>query len=70
MLVEKSEKSTVRYGALGIAYKEFAGDLGPNSLAQIRNRGGRSGGPRFLRRRNFGLELSLGLYTLDLRSHA
>ena len=49
---------TVRDGALGIAYKEFAGDLGPNSLVQIRNQGGRPAGPRFLkarrRRRNFG----------------
>ena len=32
---------TVRFVALGIAFKEFAGDLGADSLDQIRNRGRR-----------------------------
>ena len=40
---------TVKYGALRIAFKKSGGDLGPNSLGQTRNQGGRAEGPRFLR---------------------
>ena len=29
--------ATVRYGALGIAFEEFAGELGSDSLGGIRN---------------------------------
>ena len=36
---------TVRDGALEIAFKKSAGELGPDFLAEIRNRGGRFGGP-------------------------
>jgi hypothetical protein len=52
---------TVRYFALEIAFKKSAGDLGPDFLGQIRNRGGRPRGPRFLkarRRRGFFLDLT------------
>ena len=50
MLVH-SAPDTVRYGALEIAFKKFAGDLGPYSLGEIRNRGGRPAqGCDFLRR--------------------
>ena len=38
---------TVKYGALRIAFKKFAGDFCPDSLGQIRNQGGRPAGPPF-----------------------
>ena len=48
---------TAKYGALEIAFKKFAGELGPDSLGEIRNRGRRSGRHKKSRRaagaRNF-----------------
>ena len=38
----KVVQTTVRDGALEIAFKKSAGELGPDFLAEIRNRGGRS----------------------------
>ena len=46
-----ARQHTVRDGALENAYKKSAGDLGPDFLAQIRNQGGRPGGPQFLKMR-------------------
>ena len=36
-LVNAHLRTTVKYGALGIAFKEFAGELGSDSLGDIRN---------------------------------
>ena len=41
--------NTVRCFALEIAFKKSAGDLGLDSLGEIRNRGRRPAGPRFLK---------------------
>ena len=45
---------TVRDGALGIAFKKSAGDLGADPLGQIRNRGRRPLADTFLNRRAGG----------------
>ena len=49
-------RSTVRDGALEIAFKKFAGGLGPDSLARIRNQGRRSEGLLEIKRRAAGAQ--------------
>ena len=41
-IFDEESHGTVRDGALEIAFKKSAGELGPDFLAEIRNRGGRS----------------------------
>ena len=52
----KQYTSTVRDGALEIAFKKFAGGLGPDSLARIRNQGRRSEGLLEIKRRAAGAQ--------------
>ena len=54
MITNQYTVSTVRDGALGIAFKKSAGDLGADSLGQIRNRGRRPLADTFLNRRAGG----------------
>ena len=42
-IFDEESHGTVRDGALEIAFKKSAGELGPDFLAEIRNRGGRFG---------------------------
>ena len=70
MYVNVGGPPTVRVGLLEIAYKKSAGDLGPDFLAQIRNQGGRPGGPQFLkvrRRREENFTHRSHLYHGDLQ---
>ena len=53
---DEESHGTVRDGALEIAFKKFAGGLGPDSLARIRNQGRRSEGLLEVKRRAAGAQ--------------